>query len=205
MVPFINEKREGTNFKEIVLIAVVSLPIYLVVRDLLDTYVYGPYLAGANDWVLKAIDPIGYFAIVGILHFLYTTYLWRLFSFTGMFAMPVIAGNWEGTITAEQLPQPIEMKMKIRQTLNKVEMESTSSGNFTSHAVLMAYDQDSAGKDRIKYLYRCMKDGRNDHYGTAVLTFLNQSRAEGWYYTDANSKQDSKGYSSKGTILLTRK
>ena len=34
---------------------------------------------------------------------------------------------------------------------------------------------------------------------------MNEGRAEGWYYTDANSKPDSKGYSSKGTILLTRK
>lgn len=204
MVPFINERRDATNIKEVVCIAILSVPMFLLARNLVDTYIYSRYLTGNYGIIAQTIDPIGYFAVFGIIYFLYSSYVWRLFSRLKLFDLPIIDGVWEGTITAEQLTQPIPMTMNIRQTLNKVDMESTSSGNFTSNAVLMAYDHDSAGKSRIKYLYRCMKDGKNDHYGTAVLTFLNQGRAEGWYYTDANSKQGA-GYSSKGTILLTRK
>jgi hypothetical protein len=203
MVPFVNEQRDRASVKEVALIALICVPIFVIVKSYYDAVFNIPISDPFIALVIKLVDPFSYFLVFTFAYYLYSAFIWRWIAKAGMLDVPLIDGSWKGTVSAEHIPQPIPITMAIRQKLDKIDMESLSSGNFRSNAVLMAYDRDSAGKSRIKYLYRCIKDGRNDHYGTAVLTFHGEGHAEGWYYTDANANRAGH-YSPSGIISINR-
>jgi SMODS-associating 2TM, beta-strand rich effector domain len=202
MAPVVSKKDDAEVLPVFLALGLAAIIIYLVSSDTLTGFedMLGAYFGRTAADVAAGLNPVSIMGVLGVLYWLFASYLWR--PFARPLGIARIEGRWEGEITSDKAAGPIKVDVTIEQKWRKLNMKFVG-GEFTSHVILAAFDEDSAKNDRMKYLYFCYKNGARDHIGTSLLTIVNPSEMVGTYYT--NRGEDGSGdYSSKGRIVLKK-
>jgi len=200
MAPVVSKKDDAEVLPVFLVLGLAAVIIYLITSDTLTSVKdlfsarFGPTAAA----VAAGLNPVSIMGVLAALYWLFASYLWRPFG--RILGVSMIDGAWEGEISSDKAADPVKVKVAIEQRWRKLKMNFVS-GEFTSHVILAAFDEDSARNDRVKYLYFCNKNGARDHVGTTLLTMTGDGRMEGIYYTDKGEGDD---YASKGRIVLRR-
>jgi hypothetical protein len=210
MVPLVNELTHQKLRTDIGVTFVVAIILYALISDPLQSLL-DLWIARYPDQklLINAVNPVGFTAIWGVVHYLYTRHLWKLIPMGGQ-GVPRIAGTWSGTLTRDIDNKEFDIKVEIAQMLDGISFKFASGGDFTSDVTLATFDRDSAQNARIKYLYCCRKQGRRHHYGTTVLLFTSKTSADGFYYTDkpttepSRKKNGDSNYAGYGRIALRK-
>jgi len=200
MAPVVSKKDDAEVLPVFLVLGLAAVIVYLIssdtlggVKDLFSAR-FGPTAAA----VAAGLNPVSIMGVLAVLYWLFASYLWRPFG--RVLGVAMIDGQWEGEITSDKAADPVKVNVRIEQRWRKLKMEF-ASGDFKSHVILAAFDEDSAKNDRVKYLYFCNKNGTRDHMGTTLLTITRDGQMVGTYYTDKGEGED---YASRGRIVLTR-
>lgn len=204
MARVVSKKRDRELLWVFLMLSLASIGIYLLSSDVLDKFfdLLASNLGANTAKIAGGLNGLSILAILAALYGLFATYLWR--PFRPLLGIPMIEGPWEGEITSDAAAEPVKVSVTIEQQWRELTMRF-HGGDFTSHVILVAFDEDSAHRDRLKYLYFCEKQGTRDHFGTTLLTICDKDRMEGRYYTDKEENPDAAhNYSSRGRIVLRR-
>lgn len=204
MARVVSKKQDKELLWVFLMLSLAAIAIYLVSSDVLASIIdmVAENLGASTAKIADGLNGLSILAILAVLYGLFATYLWRPFRW--FLGVPIIEGPWEGEITSDTADTPIEVSVTIEQQWKDLTMRF-NGGDFTSHVILVAFDEDSAHRDRLKYLYFCEKQGTRDHFGTTLLTICDKDKMEGRYYTDKEEKPDAEhNYASRGRIVLRR-
>lgn len=202
MAPVVSKKDDAEVLPVFLALGFAAVVIYLVGSDTLSsvqeafTSQFGPTATA----VAAGLNPLSIMGVLAVLYWLFSSYLWR--PFARLLGVPMIDGRWEGEITSDKAAGSFKVDVTIEQRWRKLKMIFVG-GEFTSHVILAAFDEDSAKNDRVKYLYFCYKNGARDHIGTTLLTITNNGEMVGTYYTN-RGEGDGADYASQGRIVLKR-
>lgn len=159
------------------------------------------YVAGISpviNWeAIKVLPEV--VSIYVILHFIFTTWLWRAPILQGWLILtPVIQGTWSGTIETTWIdpktnkqPPPISVFMAIRQTNYSMSIIMfTEESQSTSLAAQFSISEDG-GTKVLSYNYQntpsaVIRDQSQVHAGAATLRLSTKPtlRLDGEYWTD---------------------
>ena len=143
--------------------------------------------------------------IYGILHLVFTTWLWRFRIFARwLVPFPDLEGTWKGALTSTwtdpdtgHRPNPIPVCLAIRQTFSSITVSVyTNESNSVSIAASLRVDEQSQDK-RVSFLYTnvprvAFRDRSIVHDGAAALRVITMPvlSLEGEYWTNRRSSGD---------------
>ena len=163
--------------------------LFIAVAAILAAWLLNHALVAISWTVPWWFDPPSVMGFYGIFYTVFDRYIWswRPFSFLRFSNIPVLAGEWSGTIISSfNDGTTIAAKLTIKQTWTDMQVALTTESS-ASHSLAVALAVKGAGGPTLTYQYQ--NDPRAGavatmqiHYGTANL-ILEGNRLTGEYYS----------------------
>ena len=136
--------------------------------------------------------------VYAILHFLFTTWMWRWAMFRNwLVPLPDVQGSWSGVLTSTWInpatgvrPEPVPVLLVVRQTFDDIAV-TVHTEESTSVSTAASFDRHPGDQlVTVSYMYTnrprpFVRSRSNAHDGSAVLRVVsgNPLRLQGEYWT----------------------